>query len=200
MAFRSARPRKSFDPTDILGRVFGRLCVVAFERHEVDRRVSRYRSHYIYRCRCECGNEIEVVRTNLLTDHTTSCGCLKHRKGFENPGWKGHERISGYMWSRIRRHAKSRDLAFNITLVDAWECFEAQKGRCALTGWPLVLGLSSKQPSTQTASLDRIDSIRGYEKNNIQWVHKDVNQVKWDLSDDRFREICRAVVAHENQR
>jgi hypothetical protein len=44
-----------------------------------------------------------------------------------------------------------------------------------------------------TASLDRIDSKLGYNINNIQWVHKDVNTIKWDLSHDKFIEICQII-------
>ncbi len=82
-------------------------------------------------------------------------------------------------------------------MADAWAQFEKQQGRCALTGWPLTIDHSSHGgPSTKTASLDRIDSRLGYEPGNIQWVHKDVNQMKWHLSNDRFIEVCRAVVAN----
>ena len=31
-----------------------------------------------------------------------------------------------------------------------------------------------------TASLDRIDSTKGYVRGNIQWVHKDINWFKRD--------------------
>ncbi len=78
----------------------------------------------------------------------------------------------------MRLEAETRGLPFAITMLDAWTKFEEQRGRCALTGWPLELGLSSKAKSTQTASLDRIDSLEGYTPGNIQWVHKDLNQVK----------------------
>ena len=45
-----------------------------------------------------------------------------------------------------------------------------------------------------TASLDRIDSSKGYTKSNIQWVHKDINKMKSDFSMLRFLELCYAVL------
>ena len=33
-----------------------------------------------YKCRCECGNIINVKGINLRTGHTKSCGCIKHSK------------------------------------------------------------------------------------------------------------------------
>lgn len=44
-----------------------------------------------------------------------------------------------------------------------------------------------------TASPDRIDSSLGYTKDNVQWVHKDVNTIKWDLSHDRFVKLCKTI-------
>ena len=40
------------------------------------------------------------------------------------------------------------------------------------------------------ASLDRIDSSKGYVKDNIQWVHKDVQIMKNKFSEDYFKQIC----------
>lgn len=37
-----------------------------------------YHGIKIYRCRCDCGNEIEVNTNRLHTGHTKSCGCLIH--------------------------------------------------------------------------------------------------------------------------
>ena len=38
----------------------------------------------------------------------------------------------------------------------------------------------------QTASLDRIDSTKGYVPGNIQWVHKDINRIKNKFSMDEL--------------
>ena len=47
-----------------------------------------------------------------------------------------------------------------------------------------------------TASLDRIDSSKGYTKDNVQWVHKDINYIKRDLSDSEFITLCKKVATH----
>lgn len=46
----------------------------------------------------------------------------------------------------------------------------------------------------QTASLDRIDSSKGYIPGNVQWVHKDVNKMKLALSEKRLLELCTLIV------
>ncbi len=49
-----------------------------------------------------------------------------------------------------------------------------------------------------TASLDRIDSSRGYTLDNIQWVHKDLNKMKTNYPNDYFIKMCK-YVANNNK-
>ena len=48
-----------------------------------------------------------------------------------------------------------------------------------------------------TASLDRIDSSKGYVPGNIQCVHKDINALKTDFSEERFLELIHMIAAHD---
>ena len=48
--------------------------------------------------------------------------------------------------------------------------------------------------SNITASLDRIDSSKGYIEGNVQWVHKRVNLMKGNMSTENFIEWCNLVV------
>jgi hypothetical protein len=68
--------------------------------------------------------------------------------------------------------------------------WENQNGKCAYTGELLNFGRSKVNG---TASLDRIDSSLGYVEGNVQFVHKDVNIMKWDLSEKRFLDICEKI-------
>ena len=65
--------------------------------------------------------------------------------------------------------------------------------QCALSGLPIKLPDRYKQ--TFTASIDRIDSSKGYVKGNVQWVHKDINMMKRNLNQARFVEFCLAVAS-----
>lgn len=176
---------------DLVGRRIGHLVVAEFLRKERYQR----RFAYIYRCRCDCGKEVELPRSNLVTSHTQSCGCYRVPKGESSPFWTGHGEISGFDWGRIKMKAEERDLPFCISIEDAWEQYERQKRRCALTG--LSLQMRKTETEEKTASLDRIDSLRGYEKDNIQWVHKDINRIKGMLPPKRFVELCQMVARHQ---
>ena len=56
-----------------------------------------------------------------------------------------------------------------------------------------LLNLEKKRKSDGTASLDRIDSSKGYIEGNIQWVHKDINRMKGDSSDNDFIKLCKII-------
>lgn len=148
--------------------------------------------------RCDCGVEREVAPVHLVTQVVQSCGCRKHRAGSANPQWKGFGRISGAKWKSYRNGAKLRGLSFNITLKQVWDLFEAQSGTCALTG--VSIDFRSAPGGETTASLDRIDSSKGYTIDNVQWVHKDINKMKQAFSESRFLELCQAVVDHAANR
>ena len=60
-----------------------------------------------------------------------------------------------------------------------------------MTGWQINLGRWGEQ----TASIDRIDSTKGYYIDNIQWVHKDVNRMKKDFEENYLFKICEAIIA-----
>lgn len=53
---------------------------------------------------------------------------------------------------------------------------------------------------SQSASLDRIESNKGYVVDNIQWVHKFVNVMKWNIPEDNFIDWRRRVVEHTKDR
>ena len=100
--------------------------------------------------------------------------------------------MSGDHWGKIQRRAKNRGLEFTITIEEAWDLFQAQEGRCALSGAPIKFARSQKS-GVQTASLDRRDSTKGYVTGNIQWVHKIVNMMKNTLTDEEFIEWCKTI-------
>jgi hypothetical protein len=141
-------------------------------------------NNFRVKCLCDCGNEF-LSRTGLLKNNdTNSCGCSP------NSQWKGCGKLSGISLYRIKRNAKVRNIPFLITDQEIWNLFIKQKGICALSGLPIEINVRGKN----TASLDRIDSLKGYTLDNVQWVHKDINLMKMDFSQDRFIELCKKVI------
>lgn len=138
---------------------------------------------------CHCGNKFYVMPDSLLRNHTKSCGCLKNLSGVDANRWNGYQEISLSYWHNIKNGAKNRNLEFNITLEYIWELFLKQNRKCTLSNIKLTLG----SRKTQTASLDRIDSSKGYIEDNIQWIHKMLNIIKMDLRQEDFIIYCNLV-------
>jgi hypothetical protein len=56
---------------DLTGQKFGRLTVL-YPQEKLSRRGT-----VIWRCRCDCGNEVDVASDDLGAGNNRSCGCLK---------------------------------------------------------------------------------------------------------------------------
>lgn len=115
--------------------------------------------------------------------------------GANNPAFSGHEGLLGTRLAEIVKSAKRRGLAFEVTKEHLWDLFERQDRKCALSGTALKFG-RMYHPLETNASLDRIDSSKGYVEGNLQWVHKDVNKIKRDLDQALFLDWCQRISDH----
>jgi len=93
-------------------------------------------------------------------------------------------------FNKFKVNAELRNISFNITPEYLWKVFVEQDYQCALTGWPIGW---AEVGALHTASIDRIDSDKGYEVGNVQLVHKDINMAKQQYSQEYFIEMCKAV-------
>lgn len=144
-------------------------------------------------CKCDCGKINLVSCYTLIKGTSTKClTCGNSLKKDKNPSWKGFGEISGKIFSKLKRDAIIRNIDFKITLEYLDTLYKKQNKKCALTG--LDLSMTHKQ---QTASVDRIDSNRGYTEENIQWVHKDINMMKKNYPEDYFIYMCELVVKNK---
>lgn len=100
-----------------------------------------------------------------------------------------HHTIQKFYWRSIKRGAETRNLQFNISIDYVWSVFISQKKKCALSGVDIAFGNKKET----TASIDRIDSKKGYTEGNIQIVHKRVNMMKMSMKDQDFIKWCKLV-------
>lgn len=147
-----------------------------------------------WRCICDCGTE-KLIASGNLTGKVKSCGCYKRKGGRRNHGWKGVGDLGASFVANLKSQAKYRHIEFNLSVEYLWNLFVSQDKKCALTRIPLRITESYKEAihDKGTASLDRIDSNGGYVEGNVQWVHKDVNLMKQDLTQSDFFVLCRDV-------
>lgn len=170
---------------DLRGKKFGRLFVI--------KEKFRNSNGIYWLCKCDCGKEKVVVSRSLIHSYTLSCGCI-----LKELHWKGIGELSGTYWHKIERGAKSRNIKFSITKEYIWELFLKQDRKCALTGEEIVLVKDyTKNRKLHTASLDRINPKYGYIKDNVWWVHRDINILKNNWENKEFIEMCCKVADYE---
>ena len=171
---------------DLTGKTFGYLTAVRKEEKVVSRDCRRWI------CACVCGKETPCLTNELLHNVKTSCGCKRTPRGNLNKKWTGYGEISGSHWCVIKscsgQRYKNTYIPFDLTIEQIWDLFLAQNRKCALSGVDLVLDGTVGGRANRTASLDRINSDKGYTIDNVQWVHKVVNIMKMELSMSEFKE------------
>jgi hypothetical protein len=152
----------------------------------------------MWKCICDCGNETLVRSYFLHKKLITSCGCKQHLKGNNSPLWKGYGEIPGNRWCQWKANATKRSIPFEITIKEAWNIFETQNGKCALSGVSIKFGSVSEKKET-TASLDRINSALGYISGNVQWLHKNVNLMKFTFNTIELLDWCDKIVKYNTK-
>lgn len=161
----------------------------------VNENYNRKRKYAICRCN-KCGrNNYEILPYNFVKQK--SCGCDRTWKtppSNENSKlYKGYKGISSKYITKTHERAKRKKIDFNLTLEFLWELYQKQNEKCALTGEPINFGNNSKSTGA-TASIDRIDSKKGYTKDNVQWVHVEINYMKHKFSNNKFFDWCKKII------
>ena len=152
---------------DMTGRIIGRLLVIEECGRDKHNKV-------LWRCRCECGNEITVLGYNLRSEHTTSCGCYKRERAAEAHTTHGMSKTRLFsiwqdMLKRVGVHKGASEETKRtyqdrgITVCDDWQVFENFRD------WALSHGYSDD------LEIDRKDNDKGYCPENCRWVSRREN-------------------------
>lgn len=181
---------------NIIGQKYNKLTII---EHVAYRRV---------KCKCDCGNEKECDLYDLKRNRIIGCGCARNtpelralaktraydlqKKGILKKG--GNHLADRHTCYRVfikrmkNRNKGSKEC--NITLEDLEKVWNNQNGLCAYTKIPLVLVTHTNPrkdiPKWNLASVDRIDSSKGYEKDNIQFVSRTINYAKNNMSHEEM--------------
>lgn len=104
--------------------------------------------------------------------------------------------VTDSFFGDIVYRAKLKNIEISISPEYIEELLEKQNFKCALTAWPIEIDTTTTngKSNRSTASVDRIDSSKGYVVGNIQLVHKYVNVAKHIMGQEEFIQMCYAVV------
>ena len=94
----------------------------------------------------------------------------------------------------VKRAKKGRDDPYEIVQEYTEKLYDEQGGVCAISG----LEMACKTHDIYSLSIDRIDSSKGYTKENIQLVCSIINRMKNEYSMELFMNECKNVYNNMN--
>ena len=134
---------------------------------------------FIYECTF-CEKEYGPNQLNQIKKYAETACCSGGKYNV-----RGHGEVSSYRIKLIYSVASKRNLECIVTSKYLHELWLAQNKKCWYTGDDIE--------SIELASLDRTNSNLGYVPGNVRWVLRDINTMKWNLSEKNFLEFCSKV-------
>jgi hypothetical protein len=134
-----------------------------------------------------CGKEQAYTRRDHAKNSSRGDWKCKTCATYENkvrPSFYKEFRLTDI--ESFEKNAVSRGLCWKLDADTVPTLWAEQDGKCNLSGITLV-----KYP--RTWSIDRIDSSRGYEPDNVQLVDKRINMAKGAMDQEEFISLCISV-------
>lgn len=176
---------------DLVGLCVGELRILHVTRSKTNR--------LLYRCICSCGTPL-LIRPSEFNTCKPQLRCNEcQKKHMQKTMGKGSKDIHGRYLSRIKNRARRDNISCSLTIEDLQLQWDKQKGICSLSGIELTTyktGKQRTQKNCHNASVDRVDSKKGYEVGNIEWIHKKLQEMKLDKDKKEFIRDCKEVAEY----
>lgn len=145
----------------------------------------------LWNCLCNCGKNIELPSNALTSGNNITCGNKSSHIGEAlDPRWFQYKEISISYLNSIKQNSIKINREYNLSPEYLWELYINQNKKCFLSGIEICFK-NKLTNSEQTASLDRIDCSKGYVEGNVRWVHKWVNIMRSNFTDEEFIYFCK---------
>lgn len=155
-----------------IGTKFGRWTVI-----EITFKTNiRNRGHAWALCRCDCGNEKEVVCASLRMGDSNSCGCLR---GFDDVQQSNINKIIGRYKINAQKSDRTWDLPYETVVGLLFSS-------CSYCGLPPSNVDRHGRKSLKYSGIDRVDNKQGYIPTNVVSCCKICNLAKHTLTKETF--------------
>ena len=183
----------------MIGRRFGRLVVKQFAGR------NKYKHPWrLYRCTCDCGNEVVTIGAHLRRGVVRSCGCLRslERSTLQTATAKLNLKLavaacikSGSAFREVlgeyKGNARKRGLSWDLT-DEQFRILTSAK--CYYTGRaPAATKIACSGETYVYNGIDRLDSTKGYTIQNCVPCCSAINRMKLDIQFVDFVALCEEV-------
>ncbi len=150
--------------------------------------------YYHRRATSKDGFMNECIRCRTGKDRQWEYSTLEKNILQKNTRIRRRNTVAGYIGDILgnttyARHRKKWDTLCDLTISNVVEQFNKQNGKCHWTGLPLLYGEGVSTLQLQRLSLDRLDTTRGYELNNIVLATNFANRGRGNLPPQLFSEF-----------
>lgn len=140
---------------NLVGQKFGQLTVIKFAYTK--------NKNSSWLCRCECGNKKIILRCNLVTGKSKSCGCTTRKHGLS-------ETKFGKIFYQMKERCNNKNKecykdygSRGITVCDRWSKLENFRD-------DMYKSYKEHKLNNSYTSIDRINNDGNYCKENCKWA------------------------------
>lgn len=152
---------QDYTPKIAIGQKFGRLTIL--EQAESIYMGGKKRG--AFKCKCECGNEIIVLREKLLSGNTRSCGCLKQEMYNQNQLDLTNQKF-GKLTVLYKTSKRTNDRCI------IWHCKCECGNECDVAGHSLKRGNTTSCGCVNSKGEQKIISL--LQSNNIPFIKEKI--------------------------
>lgn len=149
----------------------------------------------------EFGNHQSTENRNGKKHFCRDCEKKKRDKYYtklNNNPEKALDQIFKIRLMAAKKRAFKKGLEFDIDLDFMYYLWNTQKGLCNISKLPMLFVFNNDR-CKYNISIDRINSTKGYTKDNTQLVCDIVNRMKLDLPMNEFVTLCKIIYDEQNR-
>jgi hypothetical protein len=170
------------------------------------------RSNWIYQGNdappiCSIHNEVAVWHKNRARPPKYgqwACKtCARNKsKGLKRKWKTGHTNPKEYnlkkQYTLAKHHSKKIGREFTIDFDEVLQMWDSQNGKCNICKRHLEYIPGNNKRNPRKATIDRIDSRKGYIENNVHLLCEQCNRAKQDLSKEEMIRFAKGILDYFN--
>ena len=164
---------------------YGKLVAKELIGYSIDKQCGR--KDAVWKCKCDCGNIVEVLGGNLSSKNSSSCGCVR----------KVSAELAGArkVYRSYRKHAAEQGRSFTLSFKSFYRIV---KKPCHYCGSPPSNNAATKSRSQRFAynGIDRYRQDGGYTRGNSLPCCRTCNFMKGPMDANGFINSVQAIYDH----